>query len=145
MKTSRTGSSKSATKTWPSKGERYAEGFGPHTPQISWSQGKSIAAALLHDYISHVILTMEDPMSEERVSVATLKARLSEYLSRAEAGEAVVVTHRGTPVARLGPLEGATALAGRVEELARAGLVRRPAATLDPAFVELPRPSDPEG
>lgn len=26
--------------------ERYAEGFGPHTPQLSWSQGKSIAAAL---------------------------------------------------------------------------------------------------
>ena len=43
-------------------------------------------------------------MPEERVSVATLKARLSEYLRKAKAGEAVVVTDRGIPVARLGPL-----------------------------------------
>jgi CubicO group peptidase (beta-lactamase class C family) len=28
-------------------GERYAEGFGKNTPQLSWSQGKSITAALL--------------------------------------------------------------------------------------------------
>jgi CubicO group peptidase (beta-lactamase class C family) len=28
-------------------GERYAEGFGKDTPQISWSQGKSITAALI--------------------------------------------------------------------------------------------------
>ncbi|MDT8370274.1 MAG: serine hydrolase, partial [Longimicrobiales bacterium] len=28
-------------------GERYAEGFGPHTPQLSWSQGKSLAAAFV--------------------------------------------------------------------------------------------------
>jgi CubicO group peptidase (beta-lactamase class C family) len=28
-------------------GERYAEGFGKDTPQISWSQGKSITAALV--------------------------------------------------------------------------------------------------
>lgn len=84
-------------------------------------------------------------MPEERVPVAALKARLSEYLRRAKAGEAVVVTDRGTPVARLGPLEGAGALTGRVEELARAGLVRRPGSTLDAGFLESPRPSDPRG
>ena len=65
-------------------------------------------------------------MPEERVSVATLKARLSEYLRRARSGEAVVVTDRGVPVARLGPLAGEVALDGRLEELAAAGLVRRP-------------------
>jgi CubicO group peptidase (beta-lactamase class C family) len=27
--------------------ERYAEGWGPYTPQLSWSKGKSIAAALM--------------------------------------------------------------------------------------------------
>lgn len=84
-------------------------------------------------------------MPETRVSVATLKARLSEYLRRAKAGEAVVVTDRGTPVARLGPLEGEIALKGRVEALAEAGLVRRPTR---PPPVPVPgrdRPKDPEG
>lgn len=84
-------------------------------------------------------------MPEERVSVATLKARLSEYLRRAKAGDAVVVTDRGTPVARLGPLEGAVALDGRVQELERAGLVRRALRPLDPGFADEHRPPDPEG
>ena len=35
------------------------------------------------------------------VGVRELKAKLSEYVTKAAAGEAVVVTDRGTPVARL--------------------------------------------
>lgn len=35
------------------------------------------------------------------VGVRELKAKLSEYLGRAEAGEQIVVTDRGRPVARL--------------------------------------------
>lgn len=84
-------------------------------------------------------------MSDPRVSIGTLKARLSEYLRRAKAGEAVVVTDRGKPVARLGPLEGVAALEGRMEELARAGLVRRPVAELDARVLAEKRPEDPEG
>jgi len=84
-------------------------------------------------------------MSEERVSIGTLKAKLSEYLSRATAGKAVVVTDRGRPVARLGPLTGETALEGREAELARAGLVRRPRAALDRSALAADRPRDPEG
>ena len=44
-------------------GERYAEGFGPHTPQIGWSQGKSIAAALLGATIEagHLDVALDDP------------------------------------------------------------------------------------
>lgn len=44
-------------------GERYAEGFGPNTPQISWSQGKSIAAALLGATIQAGLLDLwlDDP------------------------------------------------------------------------------------
>lgn len=84
-------------------------------------------------------------MPETRVPVATLKARLSEYLRRAKAGEAVVVTDRGTPVARLGPLEGEIAVEGRVQELTAAGLVRRPVRPLEPSFASQGRPADPEG
>jgi prevent-host-death family protein len=84
-------------------------------------------------------------MAETRVPIGRLKARLSEYLKRARAGEAVVVTDRGKPIARLVPLEGDLALEGRAAELARAGLVRRPAGPLPESFLEASRPSDPEG
>ena len=84
-------------------------------------------------------------MPNRTVSVATLKARLSEYLRSARAGETVVVTDRGTPVARLGPMGGAGALEGRAEELAAAGLIRPPSQLLDPSFADAARPHDPEG
>ncbi len=41
--------------------ERYAEGFGPHTPQISWSQGKSIAAALIGVLVEEGELDLDQP------------------------------------------------------------------------------------
>ena len=41
--------------------ERFAEGFGPHTPQLSWSQGKSIAAALTGVLIQQGDLTLDQP------------------------------------------------------------------------------------
>jgi prevent-host-death family protein len=84
-------------------------------------------------------------MAETRVSVGQLKARLSEYLRRARAGEAVVVTDRGKPIARLSPLEGDPALEGRVAELGRAGLVRVAERPLDPSFLTAERPRDPTG
>lgn len=84
-------------------------------------------------------------MTETHVAVAVLKARLSEYLRRARSGEAVVVTDRGTPVARLGPLAGEVALEGRLEELASVGQVRRPIRPLETSFTSQRRPRDPEG
>jgi prevent-host-death family protein len=77
--------------------------------------------------------------------IGQLKARLSEFLARARAGEEVVITDRGMPVAKLVPLSGASALEGRAAELVRAGLVRKPRAPLDPTFLERPRPADPAG
>ena len=84
-------------------------------------------------------------MIKERVCIGRLKARLSEYLRRAKAGEDVVVTDRGRPVARLVALEGDPALEGRMAELVGAGLARRPAERLYADFLDLPRPPDPEG
>jgi len=43
----------------------------------------------------------------ERVTVAELKAKLSEYLRRVEGGEPIVVVRHGTPVARLEQIAGA--------------------------------------
>ena len=42
----------------------------------------------------------------ERVTVASLKARLSEYLRRVEGGEPIIVVRHGTPVARLERVTG---------------------------------------
>ena len=41
--------------------ERYAPGFGPHTPQISWSMGKSIAATLIGVLIQDGMLRLDQP------------------------------------------------------------------------------------
>lgn len=84
-------------------------------------------------------------MPEQRVPIARLKARLSEYLRRVKAGEVVIVTDRGKPVARLAPLEGESALEGRVAQLAHGGLVRAPRTSLDADFLDAARPADPEG
>ena len=84
-------------------------------------------------------------MLTERVSIGRLKARLSEYLRRVRAGEGVVVTDRGKPVARLVGLEGEGALEGRVAELVQAGLARLPLRPLDPGSLDRMRASDPEG
>jgi prevent-host-death family protein len=84
-------------------------------------------------------------MAEERVSIGRLKARLSEYLDRTRAGESVVVTHRGRPIARLTPVGGGLVLEGRAAELDRAGLVRMPARQLDMDLLTARRPGDPTG
>lgn len=50
------------------------------------------------------------------VGVRELKAKLSEYIGRASAGETVIVTDRGRPVAQLAPLDGVSPLERGVEE-----------------------------
>jgi len=50
------------------------------------------------------------------VGIRELKARLSEFVSRAASGEQIVVTDRGRPVARLVGLEGASVIERGVEE-----------------------------
>ncbi len=81
----------------------------------------------------------------KRASIAELKAKLSEYVARAKAGEDVLITDRGRPVARLVPLDGESAAEARLADLVRAGLARPPQQPLPADFWEQPRPSDPEG
>ncbi len=50
------------------------------------------------------------------VGVRELKAKLSQYVSRAAAGESVVVTDRGTPVARLVAFDEDASLERGIEE-----------------------------
>jgi len=83
--------------------------------------------------------------SRRHVSVAQLKARLSEYLRIARSGGEVVVTERGTPIARLVPVGPALAGESRLARLAQAGLVREARRPFTPEMLDGPRPRDPAG
>ena len=84
----------------------------------------------------------------ESAGVAQLKARLSEYLSRVKAGEEVLVTDRGRPVARLVPVgagyvpDNETELA-RLRAMEREGLVRLGSGKLPEGFFKKERWADP--
>jgi prevent-host-death family protein len=76
------------------------------------------------------------------LSVSQLKATLSEELQHVQAGEELVVTDRGRPIARLVPHEDRRD--GQLSALVRAGLVRQ-GPGLCPDFWTMPRPADPAG
>jgi prevent-host-death family protein len=78
-------------------------------------------------------------------TVSKLKASLSEYLRRVKAGEEVLVSERGRPIARLVPVTGKDALPDHLAEMARQGLARIGSRRLSRTFWELPRPRDPKG
>ena len=56
------------------------------------------------------------------VAVSTFRAELSSWIERARAGEEVVVTDRGIPVARLLPVDAAPLL----EQLVQRGVLGQP-------------------
>jgi prevent-host-death family protein len=76
--------------------------------------------------------------------IADLKARLSEYLAKVKAGDEVLITERGTPIARICPLPKEVVLEDGIPELERAGLIRRPSRSLGSDFLDLPRTEDPQ-
>lgn len=86
----------------------------------------------LDDHSGHMVVT----------SIASLKASLSEFLAGVKAGEEVVVTDRGRPVARIVPYAPGGA---DLDELVRTGRLRRSRGPLPPGFWTRPRPADPEG
>jgi prevent-host-death family protein len=83
----------------------------------------------------------------KRVSISELKAKLSEYLDAVRAGEEVIVTDRGRPVARIAPVAADEGVEGRVEKLVRTGQMVPPAdpdAAIDPAALAARRPAAPD-
>ena len=76
--------------------------------------------------------------------VSELKAGLSAYLARVKAGEEVVVTDRGTPVAKLVPIpRTADHEMERLRDMERRGLIKLGTGKLPPGFWDMPRPEDP--
>lgn len=79
-------------------------------------------------------------------TVSKLKATLSKYLSRVKAGEEVIVTERGKPIAKIMPVtQDDSASSPHLLELARAGLARIGAGRLPDSFWKMPRPRDKRG
>jgi len=66
---------------------------------------------------------MKVATSRSEVGIRDLKNGLSRYLDRVQAGEEVIVTDRGRPVAKLSALD---ATDDRLADLVAAGVVRPP-------------------
>lgn len=58
-------------------------------------------------------------------SITEAKNGLSSLIDRVRAGESVLITDRGIPVARIEPVITGIDPSGRIERLERAGIVRR--------------------
>ena len=76
-------------------------------------------------------------------AVSELKALLSKYLLQVKAGEEVVITDRGKPIAKIVPITRAdTEISAHLLNLERAGLARIGSNTLPKGFWAMPRPKD---
>jgi prevent-host-death family protein len=74
-------------------------------------------------------------------TITEAKNGLSALIDRVKAGESIVITDRGRPVAVLEPITEQVDWEERIASLERRGLARRPARKPDPeAFRRLPRP-----
>ncbi len=78
------------------------------------------------------------------VSISELKARLSQYIDAVRSGHEVIVTDRGTPVARLSGIAGARGADARLKDLVRTGRIRPPLRHGRVNFDRLDLPTDPE-
>jgi prevent-host-death family protein len=78
-------------------------------------------------------------------TVSKLKASLSEYLRSVKAGEEVLVTERGRPIAKLTPAANSDMLPDQLVEMEKQGLIKIGSGKLPKNFWDLPRPKDPKG
>ena len=80
----------------------------------------------------------------KKASISILKAQLSRYLAAVKNGEEVIVTERGRPIARIGPITKDQAPEGRIALLVREGRLRPPTTTAPQSPSEV-LPKDPAG
>ncbi len=80
-----------------------------------------------------------------RAPISDLKARLSRYLDMVRAGEDIIVTDRGKPIARITSIDDRLQTEGRLDRLVRTGEVRPPLREDALDLGQLTRPADPEG
>jgi prevent-host-death family protein len=82
----------------------------------------------------------------QTAAVSELKASTSEYLAKVKSGEEILITDRGTPIAKIIPLRRSDdALAARMMQLERAGMIRRGTDAIPEDFWTAARPQDRSG
>ena len=81
----------------------------------------------------------------QTASITQLKNSLSAYLRDVRAGEEVLITDRGRPIARLAPFSRFDSMEEHLEELERRGLLKRGTGRLPEDFWDMPRMEDPDG
>lgn len=82
----------------------------------------------------------------QKASISELKASASEYLMRVKAGEEVLLTDRGKPIAKIIPIRKAELTADyRISQLELAGLARVGKSKIPADFWLTPRLRDEEG
>jgi prevent-host-death family protein len=80
-----------------------------------------------------------------RATITEAKNGLSALIDRVRAGETVVITDRGRPVARLEPMSALPDPDGRLARLERAGVIRRGTAPPPLDLLRQPAPKLPTG
>jgi prevent-host-death family protein len=78
-------------------------------------------------------------------AVSELKGHLNEYLNEVKAGNEVLITHRGKPVARLVSISRTKAAGESLTRMEKRGLIKLGSGRLPKKFWTLPRPQDPTG
>lgn len=81
----------------------------------------------------------------QTVAVSEIKASLSEYLGKVKAGEDVMITERGRPIARIVPLRRGQQVSGQLEYLEKKGLVKIGRGGLPDELWTICRPLDSAG
>jgi prevent-host-death family protein len=78
-------------------------------------------------------------------AISEIKARLSDFLDQVKAGEEVLITDRGKPVARLSPLTTTRSFSTSLLSLEKQGLIRLGSGKLPKDIGTCPRPKDDAG
>lgn len=81
----------------------------------------------------------------KRATITETKNGLSALIDRVRAGETVVITDRGVPVARLEPMAEYPDPDGRIARLERAGIIRRGTGPVSLDELQPPAPRLPDG
>jgi prevent-host-death family protein len=79
------------------------------------------------------------------VTVPKLKAYLRQYLNQVKAGNEVLITYRGKPVARLVPISRTKVAKESLTRMEKQGLIKLGSGRLPKDFWSMPRAEDPQG